>query len=91
MTITEFVDALNQKFAAVGSGYMVSPDKPGAKYTRIIMSLNGYCPSVYCFIDAEGNIYKAASWNAPAKGVHATLATVDVSKCDPYSSKLYRR
>ena len=91
MTIAEFIDALNQKFAA--AGYAVSLDKPGAKYTRVIITMNGndQSRSVHCFIDAEGNIYKAASWKTPAKGVRATLATVDVSKCDPYGSWLYRR
>lgn len=31
--------------------------------------------SVAAFLDNEGNIYKSASWKAPAKGVRGTLAT----------------
>ena len=80
MTNAEFVNALNQKF-----GNKFTSSAPGARYTRIIRS-----GSAYCFIDAEGNIYKAASWKSPVKGVRSTLATVDINKCDPYGSWLYR-
>lgn len=29
--------------------------------------------SVHCFIDMNGNLYKAASWNAPAKGKRGSI------------------
>lgn len=88
MTIAEFIDALNVKFA--GDGYTVALDKPGARYTRVVISHGPGSRSAYAFVDAAGNIYKTASWKTPAKGIRATLATVDISKTDPYGSWLYR-
>ena len=29
--------------------------------------------SVFCFLDYAGNIYKAATWKAPAKGARGTI------------------
>jgi hypothetical protein len=65
-------------------------ERPGVKYTRIVQTATAH-RSVYCFVDAEGNIYKSAGWKAPAKGVRSTLATVDIANVDPYGSWLYRR
>ena len=84
MTITEFIAALNQKF---DGGF--EQGKRFVKYTRVI-GTGGNSRSVYCFIDTDGNIYKAASWKAPAKGVRSTLATVDMNKVDRYGGWLYR-
>jgi hypothetical protein len=61
----------------------------GVKYTRVIHTCGGQ-RSVFCFIDGDGNIYKPASWKAPAKGIRGTLATVDMSKVDGHGSWLYR-
>ena len=80
MTITEFVAALNEKF---GGGF--EQGHRFVKYTRIV-----HRNSVYCFIDAAGNIYKPASWKAPAKGVRSTLATVVMSTVDQFGGWLYR-
>jgi hypothetical protein len=44
----------------------------GSKYTRIVRSTFG-SKSVHCFVDAEGNIYKASSWKAPAKGIRGNI------------------
>jgi hypothetical protein len=87
MTIQEFVTALNQKFAR--TGYVFTLAKSGPKYTRIVRSHTSSI-SVFCFIDHDGNIYKAASWKAPAKGIRATLATVDDVRVDQYGAWLYR-
>jgi len=89
MTIVEFVAALNEKFNGFPN---VSIDKPESKYVRIVTNFRIGTDSweVYCFIDHEGNIYKAASWTTPAKGVRSTLATVDIGKVDSYGSWLYR-
>lgn len=87
MTNTEFVAALNEKFNSIGYTFLI--ERQGIKYTRIVQTAPGH-RSVYCFVDAEGNIYKAAGWKAPAKGVRSTLATVDVATIDPYGAWLYR-
>ena len=87
MTSQEFIDALNQKFN--GEGYSFSLDKPGAKNTRVVMTRSG-SRAVYCFLDAEGNIYKAAGWKAPAKGIRGNLATLDMNTVDPFGSWLYK-
>lgn len=88
MTIADFLFALNSKF----TNHTFFTERPGVKYTRVIQS----CPSnpdsrsVYCFIDAAGNIYKPASWKAPAKGVRSTLATFDINSADPFGGWMYR-
>jgi hypothetical protein len=58
-----------------------------ASSTRVIHTCGGQ-RSVFCFIDGDGNIYKPASWKAPAKGIRGTLATVDMSKVDGHGSWL---
>jgi len=46
--------------------------EPGKKFIRITLTVFGQ-KSVHCFIDAQGNIYKAASWNARAKGIRGNI------------------
>jgi hypothetical protein len=58
----------------------------GRKYTKVIESSGG----VHCFIDDDGNIFKPASWSAPAKGVRATLETLNLDSIDQHGSWLYR-
>lgn len=47
--------------------------------------------SAYCFIDMEGNIYKAAGWGTPAKGIRGNIATVDPTKLTSSTAWLYRK
>lgn len=46
----------------------------GSKYIKIVSRScahdGGY---VYCFLDANGSIYKAASWRAPAKHIRGSI------------------
>jgi hypothetical protein len=45
----------------------------GRKYLRLV-SYNGTQNMVYCFIDrTNGNILKAATWKAPAKGARGNI------------------
>jgi len=83
-TVQDLVDALNAKF---GNEATFGFDK-GPKYSRVWIATPH--KSAYCFVDHEGNIYKTASWKAPAKGVRANLATLDMSKVDRFTSWLYR-
>jgi hypothetical protein len=49
----------------------------GRKYHKIIMSANG-SRSVHAFIDKKtGEVYKSASWKAPAKGVRYDLRIIE--------------
>lgn len=48
--------------------------EPGNKYIKIVTVLSSSdSRSVYCFLDKSGNIYKAASWKAPAKHIRGTV------------------
>jgi hypothetical protein len=48
----------------------------GRKYHKVIMNANG-SRSVHCFIDKKtGEVYKSASWKAPAKGVRYDLRLI---------------
>lgn len=45
----------------------------GKKYYKVVMSAHG-SRSVHCFVDkTTGDVYKSASWKAPAKGVRYSL------------------
>ena len=48
----------------------------GKKYHKIVMNANG-SRSVHAFIDKQtGQVYKSASWKAPAKGVRYDLRLI---------------
>jgi hypothetical protein len=44
----------------------------GKKYYKVMIKTCG-STSVHCFVDAEGNIYKPASFNAPAKDIRGNI------------------
>jgi hypothetical protein len=44
----------------------------GSKYIRLVVTSCGQ-RSVHCFLDNEGNIYKAESWKKPAKGIRGNI------------------
>jgi len=65
--------------------------KFGRKYAKIIKEQKGSRErgqrSVYGFVDAHtGDLYKAASWRAPAKHVRGSIFADDggMSSCTPY-------
>ncbi len=65
----EKIDAVMEDFLValkkMNDYYTFSHEK-GSKYVKIVMSTESGQRSVYCFLDAEGFIYKPANWKAPA-------------------------
>jgi hypothetical protein len=84
----ELVDYLNARIARTGynerqcmANTVHFSLTQGKKYARIVVSNAqaegvGRHRSSYAFVDADGNIYKSAGWNKPAKGVRATVDAV---------------
>ena len=76
--VEKYLDKLRE-FAADSfkrRGYTLSPPtytaSYGPKWIRV-EEMTGPQRSVFCFIDQTGNLYKPASWNAPAKGVRGSI------------------
>lgn len=79
-TTAAFVQLLNERFNAEGYAYGI---EAGRINDRVWMApiFNGEASlahkSVYCFVrKADGAIFKAASYKAPAKGVRAYVSAV---------------
>jgi hypothetical protein len=54
--------------------------QPGTKYTRVVTN-NGNSRSAHSFLDAEGNIWKTATWRAPAKNfTRGNILTKDFTR-----------
>ena len=60
----------------------------GKKYYKI-SRMFGVTESAYAFIDFEGNIYQAATWNRPAKHIRGHIDR-PWECCDRYSVKYLR-
>lgn len=59
-------------------------DRPGRKFTRVVMVVSG-ARSVHAFVDPRtGDVYKAAGWSRPAPGVRFNLLD-DASRADMYA------
>ena len=69
----------------------------GRKYHKIIMVTESGSRSVHAFVDKKtGELYKAASFKAPAKGVRFDLRIIEqredvLSNCDWAGGYLYQR
>lgn len=62
----------------------------GSKYIRLVNHRFGKNDGVYCFLDYEGNIYKSASYKAPAKHIRGSVFDPDMSwnkGLGPYGAK----
>ena len=97
-------DALEQDFKSRNHGRVGNYDAPvykfvietGRKYHKIIMEIPNEnrdpSRSVHAFVDKKtGEVYKPASYKAPAKGVryHITQLADNPHICDHYGSFLY--
>lgn len=77
VSLQEFLDAINARLddyyekTGNGRGYKRLIAEPGSKYIKIVEEVPQR--SVYCFLDYDGNIYKAATWRAPAKHVRGNV------------------
>lgn len=87
--LAEFVELLQKntnEYFAKHYPRLVAPTftaNMGKKYFRIVTDTGRYDyrgaiqRSVHCFVDLQGNVYKAAGWAAPAKGVRYNLFNAD--------------
>lgn len=75
--LADFVRAASSLRTARGINQPELTTERGSKNVRIISESYGQ-RSVYCFVEiATGNILKAASWKAPAKGVRGSIYAED--------------
>jgi hypothetical protein len=72
--VEEFVEWINEH-GDKPEGYIYRVDTPGKRFVRIVMVPRGVSgTSVHAFVDiANGDLLKAASWKAPAKGARGNL------------------
>ena len=47
--------------------------KKNSKFIRVSVKTKFKTEYAFCFLDKEGNIYKAASWKVPAKGIRGNI------------------
>ena len=73
-------DALQQNYQrqhATGRNYSYALIS-GRKYLKVMQCVNGETESVHAFIDKKtGEVYKAASYKSPAKGVRFDLRLIE--------------
>lgn len=91
--VDAFVEGLNEKFPDYTFTTVM-----GKKYTKVVRQHTKFEDatkaqrSVFCFLDADNNVYKPAAWTRPAKGVRYNLTDnveAVVAQADPYGSWLY--
>ena len=97
-------EALMDNFKSRNRGKVGGYDAPvykfyiesGRKYHKLIMDAKGH-RSVHCFIDKKtGEVFKSASWKAPAKGVRYNLLSIEsreecLARADWAGGYLYNR
>ncbi len=101
--LNQFIANLNEMYRQHYAEKGYNPPSPvftyqtGSKNIKIVENSVIGGRSVYCFIEKDtGNILKAASWKAPAKGARGSIwnddCDVGVNKpCNVYGSGLYAR
>jgi hypothetical protein len=71
---------------------MILDIERGKRFVKVVRSDEGQSGrSVHCFIDiATGDVLKASSWKAPAKGARGSIYTLDSPGVNHYGG-LYAR
>jgi len=100
VALVQYVKLLQDKTTEHFAKHYPSLDVPeyqvasGKKFHKIVRVEKDGHQSVHSFVDQADNLYKAASWAAPAKGIRYNLNT-DMPKLreviDPFGSYLYKR
>jgi len=89
-SVEKLCDVLSQQWAEQypNSSMTTLTYHLGKKYFKLIQD-----NSVFCFIDKDGNVYKSASWKAPAKGIrfHIDQLLEHPQLCDMFGGFLYVR
>jgi hypothetical protein len=97
--VEDFLQKFKAHYEKIANKDNKSPDldmtinwKKGNKYYSVFTHYKSSPDrrSQYMFVDHEGNIYKAAGWGKPAKGIRSNIKTLDLTKVDPYTSWLYK-
>lgn len=83
--IEKMVELLNKSFGDEHTSYYFTEAK---KYFKVWYKAYNSV-SIYAFIDREGNIYKPAGLNAPAKHIRGTVEN-PLECCERYSVKYLR-
>ena len=79
-----------------GKGCYKFDIETGRKYYKIMMETESQSRSVHAFVDKKtGELYKAASWKSPAKGVRFDLRIIEerefvFKNCDWAGGYLYK-
>lgn len=72
--IKNYVTALNEKAKEFDGEFASTYDySQGKTYFKIWQTLSNKQKCIFAFIDQQGNIYKPAGLNAPAKGIRGNL------------------
>lgn len=86
-TIQEFVDGLNERYPKVKDWDVQYNFTVGKRYYKVYTHIEGKSRSVYGFVDiATGDLYRAASWSAPAIHIRGNIKEPDVyeKSCTKY-------
>jgi len=83
----EYAEGLNAAFPHIDHAgvYHFTADKPGNKFGRVVLH-TGNQRSVHAFVDAEGNVYKAAGWTGPAAGIRYSSVSAALAAAATYAA-----
>lgn len=96
----DLIDYLLDNYKRTHEGkndYLKFEIESGKRYHKIVMITLGDARSIHAFVDkVTGDVYKPASWKAPAKGIRFNLLLIKdrewlEKNCDWAGSYLYRR